>query len=155
MHNRSRHYDRLGRRVEISEMLPPASRIFQIACQIAYLGAHDVLDRIVSTAKFSNPDAEALLRSALANYFAAAVLMPYQMYRAVTKATRYDIELLRNRFGVSFEQACHRLTTLRRPGTEGIPFHFIRVDIAGNISKRSFGHPYRPLRRRLPALERL
>ena len=51
-------------------------------------------------------------------------------------ATRYDIEILKSRFGVSFEQACHRLTTLRRPGAEGIPFHFIRVDIAGNISKR-------------------
>ena len=52
------------------------------------------------------------------------------------RATRYDIDILKSRFGVSFEQACHRLTTLRRPGAEGIPFHFIRVDIAGNISKR-------------------
>jgi predicted transcriptional regulator len=49
---------------------------------------------------------------------------------------RYDIEILKSRFGVSFEQVCHRLTTLRRPDAEGVPFHFIRVDIAGNISKR-------------------
>jgi predicted transcriptional regulator len=37
---------------------------------------------------------------------------------------------------VGFEQVCHRLTTLRRPGAEGVPFHMIRIDVAGNISKR-------------------
>src|SRR4029079_13274406 len=70
------------------------------------------------------------------NYFAAAVVMPYQMFRDAAKKVRYDVDILRNRFGVSFEQVCHRLTTLRRPGAEGVPMHFIRVDIAGNISKR-------------------
>ena len=136
MKTRSRFFDQLARRLEISEMLPPPSRVFQIACQIAYLGFHDRLDAIVATGKFSTPEAEALMRSALANYFAAAVMMPYRLFRDAAKATRYDIEILKNRFGVSFEQACHRLTTLRRPGAEGVPFHFIRVDIAGNISKR-------------------
>jgi predicted transcriptional regulator len=76
------------------------------------------------------------MRAALASYFAGAVLMPYQLFRDAAKQTRYDVDILKNRFGVSFEQVCHRLTTLRRPGAEGIPFHFIRVDIAGNISKR-------------------
>ena len=73
---------------------------------------------------------------ALANYFAAALLMPYGPFLESARTLRYDIELLERRFGVSFEQVCHRLTTLRRPGQEGVPFHFIRVDIAGNISKR-------------------
>jgi predicted transcriptional regulator len=72
---------------------------------------------------------------ALANYFAAAVLMPYGPFLKATLATRYDIELLTRRFQTSFEQVCHRLTTLRRPGEEGVPFHFLRIDIAGNISK--------------------
>jgi len=76
------------------------------------------------------------MRTALANYFAAAVLMPYQLFRDAAKSVRYDVDILKNRFGVSFEQICHRLTTLRRPGAEGVPLHFIRVDIAGNISKR-------------------
>jgi predicted transcriptional regulator/DNA-binding XRE family transcriptional regulator len=132
----ARHYDQLARRLEISEMLPPSSRVFQIACQIAYLGHHDVLDAIVATGTFSSLEAAALMRSALANYFAAAVMMPYGLFLDAAKHTRYDIEVLKYRFGVSFEQACQRLTTLRRPGAEGIPFHFIRVDIAGNISKR-------------------
>ena len=136
MQGRSRRYDRLARRIEISEMLPPSSRLFQIAHQIAYLGYHDVLDRIVASGRFSSEEASALMRTALANYFAAAVLMPYRLFLEAAKATRYDVDILKNRFGVSFEQVCHRLTTLRRPGAEGVPFHFIRVDIAGNISKR-------------------
>jgi predicted transcriptional regulator/DNA-binding XRE family transcriptional regulator len=136
MSGRLRHYDQLARRLEISEMLPPSSRVFQVACQIAYLGCADTLDRIVSTGSFSSQEARVLMRSALANYFAGAVMMPYRLFLDAAKRTRYDIDILRNRFGVSFEQACHRLTTLRRPGAEGIPFHFIRVDIAGNISKR-------------------
>jgi predicted transcriptional regulator len=72
----------------------------------------------------------------LANYFASAVLMPYQPFLEAARQERYDIELLGHRFRSSFEQTCHRLTTLRRPGAEGIPFHFVRADIAGNISKR-------------------
>jgi predicted transcriptional regulator/transcriptional regulator with XRE-family HTH domain len=136
MPGRLRHFDRLARRLEISEMLAPSSRVFQIAHQIAYLGHHDLLDAIVSEGALSGESATALLRAALANYFAAAVLMPYRLFLDAAKATRYDVEILKSRFGVSFEQACHRLSTLRRPGAEGIPFHFIRVDIAGNISKR-------------------
>lgn len=136
MKGRSRRYDQHARRLEISEMLPAPSRVFQIAHQIAYLGHHDVLDRIAASGGFTSPDAEALARAALANYFAGAVMMPYPVFLEAAKSTRYDIDILKNRFGVSFEQVCHRLTTLRRPGAEGVPFHFIRVDIAGNISKR-------------------
>lgn len=77
-----------------------------------------------------------MTRIALANYFAAAVIMPYQAFHRAAKANRYDIELLQHRFGTSFEQVCHRLTTLQRPGVRGVPFHLLRTDIAGNISKR-------------------
>jgi predicted transcriptional regulator len=73
---------------------------------------------------------------ALANYFAGAVLMPYGPFLEAARSERYDVEVLCNRFRVAFEQICHRLTTLRRPGAEGVPFHMVRVDIAGNISKR-------------------
>ena len=136
MKGRSRRYDQLARRLEISEMLPPSSRLFQVAHQIAYLGFHGLLDETVGTGNFSSEEAKALARTALANYFAGAVLMPYRLFRDAAKSTRYDVEVLKSRFGVSFEQVCHRLTTLRRLGAEGVPFHFIRVDIAGNISKR-------------------
>jgi predicted transcriptional regulator len=37
---------------------------------------------------------------------------------------------------VSFEQACHRATTLQRSGAQGVPFFFLRIDKAGNVTKR-------------------
>lgn len=131
-----RHYNPLTRRLRLSEMLPGSSRSFQLAHQIAFLGFRREVENIVSGGKFSTPEADSLARSALANYFAAAVMMPYARFLDAARTSRYDLDLLQGRFGISFEQACHRLTTLRRPGAEGVPFHLIRVDIAGNISKR-------------------
>lgn len=131
-----RMFNPLTRKLTLSEMLPGPSRTFQLAYQIALLGHRREIDHAASAGKFTTPQAEALAGSAMANYFAAAVMMPYDRFLASAKSTRYDINVLQHRFGVSFEQICHRLTTLRRPGQEGIPFHLIRVDIAGNISKR-------------------
>ena len=131
-----RSYNPLTRRLALSEMLPASSRTFQLAHQIAFLGYRREVEAAVSGGKFSTPEADALARSALANYFAAAVMMPYARFLDAARVTRYDLDVLQHRFGVSFEQACHRLTTLRRPGSEAVPFHLIRVDIAGNISKR-------------------
>ena len=64
------------------------------------------------------------------------------------------MEALAARFGVSFEQACHRLSTLQRPGARGVPFFFLRVDPAGNVSKRfsAAGFPFARYRRLVPAL---
>jgi predicted transcriptional regulator/transcriptional regulator with XRE-family HTH domain len=131
-----RQYNPLTRKLMLSEMLPAQSRTFQLAHQIAFLGFRREVENTISGGKFSSAEADSLARSALANYFAAAVMMPYARFLDAATASRYDLELLQSRFGVSFEQACHRLTTLRRPGQEGVPFHLIRVDIAGNISKR-------------------
>ncbi len=72
----------------------------------------------------------------LANYFAGAVLMPYAPFLQAVREERYDIDVVGRRFSVGFEQVCHRFTTLSRPGAAGIPFHMIRIDVAGNISKR-------------------
>ncbi len=82
------------------------------------------------------PDAQALLRIGLANYFAGALILPYRDFLHTAEATGYDIDLIAARFGVGFETTCHRLSTLQRPQARGVPFFFIRVDRAGNISKR-------------------
>ena len=131
-----RRYDRHGRRVLLSEMLSPPSRNFQLAAQIGLIKYRGLLDRMVADAGLSGDAAARLGKIGLANYLAGAVLMPYdRFYRAAT-ALRYDIEVLRRRFESSFEQVCHRLTTLQRPGAKGVPFFMIRVDNAGNVSKR-------------------
>ena len=131
-----RRYDRHGRRILLSEMLPLPSRNFQLAAQIGLIKYRPLLDSRVAETGFSNPETVRLARIALANYLAGAVMMPYdRFYRAAT-AARYDIDVLRHRFEASFEQVCSRLTTLQRPGAKGVPFFLIRVDKAGNVSKR-------------------
>lgn len=131
-----RWYDTERRRLHVSEILPPHTRNFQIAHQIALLALSEVFDRIVKRSRLTTADSVALCRVALANYFAGALMMPYVPFLESARELRYDVELLQRRFDASFEQVCHRLTTLRRPGNGGVPFHFVRVDMAGNISKR-------------------
>ena len=131
-----RRYDAATRRLEISDMLPRSSRIFQIGHQIGLLAASPVFDTLLLEGGLRTPDARALGRVTLANYFAGALMMPYAPFLETARTLRYDIELLQHHFGANFEQICHRLTTLQRPGAEGVPMHMLRVDIAGNISKR-------------------
>jgi hypothetical protein len=131
-----RRYGPEEHRLYLSEVLPPRSRNFQLAHQIGLLALQPAFTEIIETSHLTTPDSVTLCKVALANYFAGAVLMPYERFRESAEAVRYDIELLGHRFRTSFEQVCHRLTTLQRPGSEGVPFHLVRVDIAGNISKR-------------------
>jgi predicted transcriptional regulator/transcriptional regulator with XRE-family HTH domain len=131
-----RRYDEADRLLVLSEVLAPRSRNFQLAHQIALLECRPALDVYVEQGKLATHNSRALARVALANYFAGAVLMPYEPFLAAARSVRYDVELLGHRFRTSFEQVCHRFTTLQRPTNKGIPFHFIRVDIAGNVSKR-------------------
>lgn len=131
-----RRFDADRRRVSLSEALPPHSRNFQLAVQIGLITQEDAIESILAQTGFTSEASRSLTRLVLANYFAGAVLMPYRAFLVAAKGERYDVELLGHRFGTSFEQVCHRLTTLREPGHEGIPFHMIRVDLAGNISKR-------------------
>ena len=136
MHGAVRRYEPETKALSLSEVLRRGSRNFQLAYQIGLLTQAATLDRLAADRQLGSDSARALARVALANYFAGAVLMPYQPFLAAARTERYDVELLGHRFRTSFEQTCHRLTTLRRPGAEGVPFHMVRVDIAGNISKR-------------------
>lgn len=132
----SRRYDPETRKLEIAQTLSTESRIFQIACQTALLSAGQDIDSLIDTGQFATPDAEILAKTALASYCAAAILMPYGRFLSAAQNVRYDIDLLSQQFDVSFEQICHRLTSLQKPGAKGLPFHMVRSDIAGNISKR-------------------
>jgi predicted transcriptional regulator/DNA-binding XRE family transcriptional regulator len=131
-----RRYDPEAKVLWLSEVLRRGSRNFQLAYQVGLLTQAAALDRFAADPHLTNESARALARVALASYFAGAVLMPYQSFLEAARQERYDVDLLGHRFRASFEQTCHRVTTLRRPGAEGVPFHFVRVDIAGNISKR-------------------
>lgn len=131
-----RRYDAASRVLSLSEVLRRGSRNFQVAYQVALLTQPEILDRIARDPLLTTDESRSLARVTLANYFAGAVLMPYEHFLEAARAERYDMELLGHRFRTSFEQICHRLTSLRRPDAEGVPFHFVRIDVAGNISKR-------------------
>ncbi|HWD29434.1 MAG TPA: short-chain fatty acyl-CoA regulator family protein [Rhizomicrobium sp.] len=136
MPDAQRRFDRHNRRLFLSEMLSVPSRTFQVAVQVALLSYGKEIDRLVADAKLSGEDANRLFRIGLANHFAGALMMPYERFLEAATATRYDIDVLANRFGASIEQVAHRLTTLQRSERRGVPFFLLRLDNAGNISKR-------------------
>lgn len=131
-----RRYDPTTRVLTLSELLPTRSRTFQLAYQIGMLEQRAALDALTAEAHLTADESRALARVALGNYFAGAVLMPYSPFLEAARQQRYDIDVLGRRFRVGFEQVCHRLTTMRRAGDEGVPFHMVRIDVGGNISKR-------------------
>lgn len=134
-----RRYDRHRDAILLDDTLDTASAQFQLALQIAYLEMRKAFDAILKDGQFANESSRRLARRALASYGAAAILMPYTAFAKAVEARRYDVEALARQFGTSFEQVAHRLTTLQKPGQERVPFFFLRVDPAGNVSKRLDG----------------
>jgi predicted transcriptional regulator len=106
------------------------------AAQIAQEGAINEINEYLSKFTFPSDESKKLTQIALLNYCGAAILMPYKLFHTECKKLKYDLELLQNTFATSFEQVTHRVTCLQDPKLPGIPFHMLRVDIAGNISKR-------------------
>ena len=131
-----REYDEEAREIRLSEGLDHPNRAFQLAHICGLIEQREVIDGILSRLDIDEPAGLARCRVELANYFAAAVLMPYDVFLREALASKYDFAHLSLRFGVSFEQACHRATTLQREGAEGVPFFFLRIDKAGNVTKR-------------------
>ncbi len=134
-----RRHDRHRSQIAISEALDQASRSFQATLQLVLLELGALLDDAVSADAFETDAGRRLARAALANYAAGAIIFPYERFFESAQELKYDIEALSRRFNASFEQVAHRLTTLQRPGREGIPFFFLRIDAAGNVSKRFSG----------------
>ena len=120
----------------LSDYISLETKKLYAAAQIAHIGAKDQINFYLSNFKFPSNEAKELSRIALLNYCGAAILMPYELFHKECKNLKYDLELLQNTFATSFEQVAHRVTCLQDPKLPGIPFHFLRVDVAGNISKR-------------------
>ncbi len=131
-----RDFDATMRHLILDQGQPPESQRFQLAHQLVAIALREEMSAIVESARLRTAAARQLLFVGLANYAAGALLMPYTRFRDAARSVRHDIDRLRQGFGVSFEQACHRLSTLQRPAVRGIPFFFCRVDMAGNITKR-------------------
>lgn len=145
MPDRLRRVDLHARQLQLSELLSPASRSFQAAVLLAQIELRDAIDALTAGAALTDRAAVRLLRRYLGHYAAAAIMMPYERFLRACEATGYDFGLLERRFGAGFEQVAHRLTTLQRVGARGLPFFMLRVDRAGQVSKRYAGGSGSPL----------
>jgi XRE family transcriptional regulator, fatty acid utilization regulator len=134
--NMLRRHDMHRRKLMISELLEQPGRVFQLAFHLGLLEANEAISSIAARIPGATGAMQGLARVMLGNYFAAAVMMPYGRFFEAARTLGYDVDVLAARFGASFEQVAHRLTTLARPSQRGIAFFMIRVDAAGNVSKR-------------------
>lgn len=143
MPDRMQRLDLHARQLQLSEMLPASARGFALAGQLA-AEARGEIDALVRGGGLDRTG-ERLFRRHLVHYFAAAVMMPYARFLRACEASGYDVELLQRRFGASFAQVAHRLTTLQRVGARGLPFFLVRSDRAGQVSIRYAGASGSPL----------
>lgn len=129
-------YDPEARTLTLNAAQPPETRAFQMAYHIASRELSPLIEAELSAAGLRSGAAMEICRISLTNYAAGALLLPYEQFRGAARALRHDIDALALKFQSSIEQTCHRLSTLQRPGARGVPFYFLRMDLAGNITKR-------------------
>ncbi|OBF02794.1 Cro/Cl family transcriptional regulator [Mycolicibacterium conceptionense] len=129
-------YDPATKTLEMGNHLSSGQQVFKMAAELAFLEFGDLIDKMVDEGMFTSDESRTLARLGLANYFAAATVLPYRQFHGVTENFRYDVERLSAFYSVSYETIAHRLSTLQRPSMRGVPFSFVRVDRAGNMSKR-------------------
>ncbi len=129
-------FDPRMHRLSLSATLSTPTRAFRMAATIAQLEHAQLVAHTVAGAGFRSETAAEICKIALYNYFAGAALLPYRPFLELARRRRHDLDRLTLETGASFEQVCHRLSTLQRPGAKGVPFYFAKVDRAGNIIKR-------------------
>ena len=131
-----RRYDPTTHELWINASQPASTRAFQMAFHVTVANLSDVIEQELNQARFKSREAVDVCRVGLGNYAAGALLTPYRRFAASARELRHDVEQLAALFGASLEQVCHRLSTLQRPGQRGVPMYFVRLDYAGNITKR-------------------
>ncbi|KAA1184481.1 ImmA/IrrE family metallo-endopeptidase [Rhizobium tropici] len=132
-----RRYDRHSMRLFLSERLSPFDQLREIATEVSLLVMREAIAAELETLALSTPEAKRIARFELARYASHALLMPYGAYLSAAQRLHYDIEGLGARFGVSYEQAATRLTSLQRPGASAIPFFLMEIDNAGHRLRKA------------------
>ena len=132
----TKQFDPVKKTFLLSDYLTLETKKLFTAAQVVQLEGNEIIDEYLNSFSFPNEESKKLSRIALLNYTGAAIIMPYKPFYEECINERYDLELLQNTFATSFEQVAHRITCLQDPKMKGIPFHMLRADVAGNISKR-------------------
>ncbi|WP_099864055.1 helix-turn-helix domain-containing protein [Pararhizobium haloflavum] len=142
MPNLRRRYDRHSMRLFLSERLSPFDQMREVALEACQLALREEIVRTLDGMSLSSNEARRIGRFELARYAAHALMMPYAAFLAAAQRARYDIDVLRSRFNVSYEQVANRLTTLQRKGAEGVPFFLLEIDNAGHKFRRAGARGY-------------
>jgi predicted transcriptional regulator/DNA-binding XRE family transcriptional regulator len=142
MPNWRRRYDRHSQRLFISERLSPFDQLREVAMEACLMRMQVAVAGGIQALKLSSDEARRIARFELGRYAAHALMMPYQAFQAAAVRARYDIDVLKSRFGVSFEQAANRLTMLQRTGASGVPFFMLEVDNAGHRFRKAGSHGF-------------
>ncbi len=139
-----RRFDRHSMRLFVSERLSAPDQAHEIAIEVASLALRDAILAELEALPLTTPEAKRIARFELSRYAALAIAMPYAAFLAAAQNARYDIDILRARFGASFAQAATRLTMLQRPDAAAIPFFLMEIDAAGNRLRRAgaLGFPH-------------
>ena len=132
----TKQFDPVKKTFLLSDYLTLETKKLFTAAQVVQLEGNEIIDEYLNSFSFPNEESKKLSKIALLNYTGAAIIMPYKRFYEECINERYDVELLQNTFATSFEQVAHRITCLQDPKMKGIPFHMLRADVAGNISKR-------------------
>lgn len=131
-------WDVASRTLTLPDGVPRATRRFELA-KFAVQEFHHgtpVSAEVSASSLLTSDAARRRATRVLVSYLASAILMPYDVVLEAASVARYDLDRLARRFDASFEQVCHRLVTLQRPGAPAIPFAFLRVDATGFVTKR-------------------
>jgi predicted transcriptional regulator len=133
-----RELDPGARRLRLSAALSEHALKFQLGhvLGLVLLDRGQLHERLLRDHPPIHPETPRLVKIHLANYFAGALMLPYDGFHEEVVRTRYDVERIAAAFESSYEAVAHRMCNLGDPARPGIPFHFLRVDVAGNISKR-------------------
>ncbi|MFD1747133.1 short-chain fatty acyl-CoA regulator family protein [Rhizobium helianthi] len=103
-----------------------------LALVLARIEAQEIIEEQLSRGGFTR-DNLSLGKAALEAYFSETLMMPYGHFSNAFDRRQYDVEALARQFKTSFEQCAKRLTSLRKPGQERIPFSLVKIDKAGKI----------------------
>ena len=133
-----RSFDPANRRLRLSASLSESAAKFQLGhvLGLMLLDEHRIHEGLIDDFSPRHSESSHLIKIHLANYFAGALQLPYDDFFDEVERTRYDVDRVASAFESSYETVAHRMCNLAAPRKAGVPLHFLRVDVAGNISKR-------------------
>lgn len=142
MPNWRRRYDRHSQRLFISERLSGPDQTREIVIEACLMRMQVAIAGEIQGLKLTSDEARRIARFEFGRYAAHALMMPYAAFLSAAQRAKYDIDVLRSRFGVTFEQAANRLTSLARNAAAGVPFFMLEIDHAGNRFRRAGAQGY-------------